>query len=1145
MLTRGSWLCSCSLVALLSGLYRAAFAADTTGPEVITCISQTADLLKSNVSQVVPARLSGAVYGVDQTHRGLALKDDTGLLWLETERLPAGLEAGVRVKLEGPLTLGAGRAILGNTILIEGKASQGPGDWVGRVHLQAGKRPFKLDYYQATREQTMLKMDWMGPDFSLGRLPCSALWHTAPNAPGRFLPGIQYEFYEYQSAGDWDGFPDFTTMAPSESGISSNFIPRLSLQRTNCVAMRFTGALDIRKAGDYEFRLRAVDGARMSLPFDSPGRIEVAGPADLDPPWRLDPGQEWGDLAEPSWVCVEGTVRQIGFDDGRLQMELVAETGRIQATVAEGELSACARLLNSHVRVAGLAWGADTQSGRRVAGTILVPSMAQIEVQPVQGSPRLLTSIEQIRRLTIADAARHYPVRFTGIVTFVFYGGSKVHVQGETEGLCVAFARTNTPMLHAGDFCEFQGVTEKGAMSPTSVSERCTILGRGEWPEPLRPTWRQLSNGDLDSQWVEIQGVVLGAKSLNLILGMHGGEMTARVYRGDPSQLKGLLNAVVRVRGSVTLASSKKRRVENISVEVNSPKDITVDTAPPKDLFDIPAQPMADLRLFDPSAAPVRFIKITGQIVHAERAGFYVSDGTNGLRVTPRQRVTLLPGDLVEAVGIPENDGILPTLRQASVKTDGHSALFPARPLPADETASIPYDSTLVQVEGTIVSLSATATNLFMELAAERRNLVLKLNRPPEKGSKPPLRSRVRVTGVYLSPTLTGVTKTSLSAPEIILNSPGDLDVLSRPSWWTLRHSLLVVGAMSLVLAGALAWVTSLRRRVALKTLELREEIAQHRRTETHLNKQTKRLLGEIEERKRAQLEVDRIHRELVDASRQAGQAEVAASVLHNVGNVLNSVNVSASIITERVRQMRLAHVSKAGELLQKRAADLARFLSEDENGRRLPGYLVQLGGQLSKQQQGLLEELKGLGQNIEHIKEIVAMQQAYAKRGGVVENADVPELIESVFKMQAAACQSHAIDLIRDYEPVSAVQVDKHKLLQILVNLFENAKHACVEGGQAPKKITARIRRSGASGILIEVADNGIGIPPENLPRLFRHGFTTRKDGHGFGLHSGALAAKELGGKLVARSDGVGKGATFAIELPLRPPGAPSSARA
>jgi signal transduction histidine kinase len=162
-----------------------------------------------------------------------------------------------------------------------------------------------------------------------------------------------------------------------------------------------------------------------------------------------------------------------------------------------------------------------------------------------------------------------------------------------------------------------------------------------------------------------------------------------------------------------------------------------------------------------------------------------------------------------------------------------------------------------------------------------------------------------------------------------------------------------------------------------------------------------------------------------------------------------------------------------------------------------------------------------------------------------VVEDADVSELIESVLKMQAAACQSHAIDLIRDYEPVSAVQIDKHKLLQILVNLFENAKHACVEGGQAPKKITARIRRSGASGILIEVADNGIGIPPENLPRLFRHGFTTRKDGHGFGLHSGALAAKELGGKLVARSDGVGKGATFAIELPLRPPGAPSSARA
>ena len=73
-----------------------------------------------------------------------------------------------------------------------------------------------------------------------------------------------------------------------------------------------------------------------------------------------------------------------------------------------------------------------------------------------------------------------------------------------------------------------------------------------------------------------------------------------------------------------------------------------------------------------------------------------------------------------------------------------------------------------------------------------------------------------------------------------------------------------------------------------------------------------------------------------------------------------------------------------------------------------------------------------------------------------------------------------------------------------------------------------------------ISYIDNGIGIPADNLTRIFGHGFTTRKEGHGFGLHSGALAAKELGGALTVESDGPGKGATFTLEFPIqRPKGA------
>src|SRR6185369_8121635 len=111
------------------------------------------------------------------------------------------------------------------------------------------------------------------------------------------------------------------------------------------------------------------------------------------------------------------------------------------------------------------------------------------------------------------------------------------------------------------------------------------------------------------------------------------------------------------------------------------------------------------------------------------------------------------------------------------------------------------------------------------------------------------------------------------------------------------------------------------------------------------------------------------------------------------------------------------------------------------------------------------------------------------------------------------------------------------HKVMQILVNLLRNATHACNESGRENKQITVQIATN-ESHVRIAVTDNGVGISPENLPRLFNHGFTTRKDGHGFGLHGGAIAASQLGGKLSAQSNGPGTGATFILELPFQPRG-------
>jgi signal transduction histidine kinase len=211
--------------------------------------------------------------------------------------------------------------------------------------------------------------------------------------------------------------------------------------------------------------------------------------------------------------------------------------------------------------------------------------------------------------------------------------------------------------------------------------------------------------------------------------------------------------------------------------------------------------------------------------------------------------------------------------------------------------------------------------------------------------------------------------------------------------------------------------------------------------------------------------------------------------------------------------------------------------MTHDPKGRKLPGYLAKLGEHLVEEKRSIVAELDCLIKNIEHINDIVSMQQNYAKVRGVMETVAVGELIEDAFRMNLAALDRHEIQLFREYDPthVPKITVEKHKVLQILVNLLSNAKYACSESGQPDKRVSVRVT-NGDDRVRISLADNGVGIPKDNLSRIFNHGFTTRKDGHGFGLHNAALAAQEMGGTLTAHSEGPGRGATFILELPSSP---------
>jgi signal transduction histidine kinase len=287
---------------------------------------------------------------------------------------------------------------------------------------------------------------------------------------------------------------------------------------------------------------------------------------------------------------------------------------------------------------------------------------------------------------------------------------------------------------------------------------------------------------------------------------------------------------------------------------------------------------------------------------------------------------------------------------------------------------------------------------------------------------------------------------------------------------------------------------------------------------------------------KQAEAKLEQVHKQLLDTSRQAGMAEVATSVLHNVGNVLNSVNISSSLASDKIRQSKVSLLTNVVALLQAQGDDLPGFFARDPKGRQLPGFLSNLANRLAEEQKEVLEELGLLIKNIEHIKEIVAMQQSYAKVSGLLESLSVADLVEDALRMNAGAMERHQVRVIREYAEVPPALVEKHKVLQILVNLIRNAKYALDDGMPAEKRMILRVGPNGKGGIRISVIDNGIGIPVENQTRIFGHGFTTRKDGHGFGLHNGALTARELGGALTVHSEGPGKGATFSLEFPCQP---------
>ena len=302
-------------------------------------------------------------------------------------------------------------------------------------------------------------------------------------------------------------------------------------------------------------------------------------------------------------------------------------------------------------------------------------------------------------------------------------------------------------------------------------------------------------------------------------------------------------------------------------------------------------------------------------------------------------------------------------------------------------------------------------------------------------------------------------------------------------------------------------------------------------------------LKHEVEERTRIQVEREELNRRLLQQSRSVGMADVASTVLHNIGNVLNSVNISVDVAKRALTQVPINDVAMIASLLRDHREKLGEYLSEDLHGKQIPSYLAMLAETVAHNQALVQKELLGLGRNVDHIRQVVDRQVHLARSGRTLwEPLRFQDLMEQALAISRPTLDQQQCEIVERYEEGLEGHCDRHQVLQILVNLVSNAQHAMEAAPDKPHRLTLQVGmvpdRPGF--VRFEVGDTGVGIAQEHLHRLFAQGFTTRPNGHGIGLHSASLAAKHLGGSLSASSEGPGCGATFRLDLPLSPVEAP-----
>ncbi|MBL7479073.1 sensor histidine kinase [Legionella bononiensis] len=298
--------------------------------------------------------------------------------------------------------------------------------------------------------------------------------------------------------------------------------------------------------------------------------------------------------------------------------------------------------------------------------------------------------------------------------------------------------------------------------------------------------------------------------------------------------------------------------------------------------------------------------------------------------------------------------------------------------------------------------------------------------------------------------------------------------------------------------------------------------------------KQLEGIVMDIHNDKIAEEKIQELNNQISSTARRAGMAEVAAIILHNIGNILNSSNVSITLLKNQLNKQYKQKLLKVLEMLLQHEDDLVDYLSNDDKGKLIPKYLVSLSKFILDDYKIKQSEVDNLINDLRHISQIVDMQKSVSGTSSLIEKVYLPEVIDMALNMSMNTPMTESIEIVKEFEECPLIDTDKSKLLQILVNIIQNARDAVLHSTSTHvKEIVIAIKKIDDHVVQLSIKDNGVGINSENLNRIFSFGFTTKINGHGFGLHSAALSAKEMGGTLLAESPGEGEGAQFILSLP------------